>query len=120
MFDLAPAAAEGQQIEGDADQRQIGQPAAEREVEAARRFGGIGADQRRVQRVVEREFQPVAHAGQVGGDDAEPARRVGRQMRFCPGSDGRAFGGDVGAGQYLMATAPRVLRAGCGRPWFPA
>ena len=111
LLDLGPTAAQGQQIEGNPDQRQVGEPAAERKVEAARRLGGIGPDQRRMQRVVERELQPVAHAGQVGGDDAEPARRVGREMRLCPGGDGCALGGDIGAGQHALGEAVR----GCFR-----
>ena len=50
----------------------------------------------------------VADAGQVGGDDAEPAFRIGGQLPGRPGCDGRAFGSDVGARKgSVQAVAPQ-------------
>ena len=105
LLDLGLPAAECEQFERAADQRLLGECAPEREVEAARDFGGVGADQRRMQRVVEHELEAIAHAGQVGGDDAKPAAGVGGQALARPGGDGGALGGAVGARQYLLAAA---------------
>ncbi len=84
LLDLLPAAAQRQQVEGDAHQRLFRQRTAEREVEAARQFGGIRADHRRLQRVVEQAFQAVADRGEVGCDDAEAAIRPGVEPCLRP------------------------------------
>ncbi len=96
LDDFSRLGGQAEQLQGHRDQGLARQRQAQREVVAARHFGQRRVDGGGIEGVVEHRRQRLAHCAEFRHHDAEPRRRVERQLLPRPGRRRAALGGTIG------------------------